>query len=100
MVRNFWWQHCTGLPNGSKENDTRLNQSIVELSQDRTHVLIVGDFNHPEADWESELSTLDLQHKASVFSETVLDAFLYRLVKKPTHVKHISGEFRHQTFRT
>ena len=34
-------------PNSSKENDTRLNQFIVEVSHNMTHVLIVGDFNQP-----------------------------------------------------
>ena len=49
-------------PNSSKENDTRLNQFIVEASQNRIHVLIVGNFNHPEVDLESYSSTVH-QHK-------------------------------------
>ena len=76
-------------PNSSTENDARLNQSIVECSQNRTHVLIVGDFNHPGVNCESESSPLpvDLHHKASVFLETIRDAFLCQHVKQPTHFR-------------
>ena len=76
-------------PNSSTENDARLNQSIVECSQNRTHVLIVGDFNHPGVNCESESSPLpvDLHHKASVFLETIRDAFLCQHVKQTTHFR-------------
>ena len=74
-------------PSSSTKNDARLNQSIMEHSQNMTHVVIVGDFNHPEANWESESSPVDLHHKASVFLETVWDVFLYQHVKQPTHFR-------------
>ena len=37
-------------PNSSADDNTRLYQSFVGLCQNRTHVLIAGDCNHPEVD--------------------------------------------------
>ena len=73
-------------PSSSTENDARLNQSIVEHSQNRTHVLIFGDFNHPEVNWESESSPVDLHDKASV-SWKLWNVFLYQHVKQLTHFR-------------
>ena len=73
-------------PSSSTENDARLNQSIVEHSQNRTHVLIVGDFNHPEVNWESNhlLWTCITKH---LFSWKLWDVFLYQHVKQLTHFR-------------
>jgi hypothetical protein len=55
------------------------------MTEKRTHVLVVGEFNHLEIKWEDESSPTDIQHSASLFMEAGRDSFLIQHVNKPTH---------------
>ena len=69
------------------ENNDKLNQSLRTVTENRSHVLITGDFNQPEIDWENGLSPHGTQHRASIFMETIRDTFLTQHVMDPTHYR-------------
>ena len=75
-------------PNYSQEENSNLYNLIEVAIKGRSHVLLVGDFNHPEVDWENETTPNNSDHKASIFMEKVIrDNFLYQHVKRPTHYR-------------
>ena len=66
----------------------QLYKLVKNAIQGRTHILLTGDFNHPEIDWENETSLQNDNHKATIFLESVVrDNFLYQHVKSPTHYR-------------
>ena len=74
-------------PNSTHDNDTKINELIVKMTEGRSHALITGDFNFPELDWIEELSPKNPDHPASKFMEAIRDSFLTQHVKKPTHFR-------------
>ena len=75
-------------PNNSQGENTNLYNLIEVAIKGRSHVLLVGDFNHPEVDWENETTPNNSDHKASIFMEKVIrDNFLYQHVRRPTHYR-------------
>lgn len=76
-------------PNSEKGNNDKLNQLLCDITENRTHVLVTGDFNHPEIDWQTMTtpSSMDQKHVAAVFLETVRDTFLFQHVTEPTHYR-------------
>ena len=73
--------------NSTAENDVLDNELLSRMSEGRLHVLIVGDFNHPEINWTTESTPRDLSHPASLFMEAIRDSFLVQHVVKPTHCR-------------
>ena len=73
-------------PNSNDENNKKLNEALSSLSS-KNHVLIMGDFNHPEINWIEETTPTSSRHKASEFMEAVRDSFLIQHVKQPTHFR-------------
>ena len=73
-------------PNSREDNNKRLNESLASLSN-KKHVLVMGDFNHPEINWSEETTPPNRHHKATEFMEGVRDSFLVQHVKKPTHFR-------------
>ena len=74
-------------PSNTKEENKKLYDTILELIGDKDTVLIAGDFNQPNIDWEEETSQTGEESQASVFLEFVRDSFLYQHVKSPTHCR-------------
>lgn len=74
-------------PNSSDDNNTDINKALKQFSDGRSHVLIMGDFNHPEINWTDETSPTDPNHRAYKFMEAVRDSFLYQHVTEPTHTR-------------
>ena len=74
-------------PNSNRENTERMNQGLQFITKDRSHVLITGDFNYPEIDWEDGTSPQETENKATIFMEAVRDAFLIQHVSEPTHCR-------------
>ena len=74
-------------PNGNIQNDTKLNENLKAITDSRSHILVMRDFNHPEIDWKNSLSPPEGSHKATRFMEAVRDAFLHQHVTSPTHVR-------------
>ena len=73
-------------PNSTEANNQALNSFIKECKKP-SHVIINGDFNHPEINWEHMISTKNDNHKSSKFLEAVMDSFLFQHVDQPTHYR-------------
>jgi hypothetical protein len=73
-------------PNSVADNDAKLNEPFF-VAHGRSHVLICGDFNHPEVDWLDVCTPKDCNHPTSKFVEAVRDSFLVQFVQKPTHYR-------------
>lgn len=52
-----------------------------------THLLIMGDFNFKETDWNNKKTTVGENHPATLFMETVRDSFLFQHVDKHTRYR-------------
>lgn len=74
-------------PNSTVENNVLVNELLARASENRTHVLVVGDFNHPQIDWKEGISPRVTDNPASKFLESVRDSFLVQHVQKPTHYR-------------
>ncbi len=74
-------------PNSSTDNDNMLNNSLPDVTKDKSHVLIAGDFNYPELEWDVGISPPDSHNKATKFMEATRDAFLTQHVTEPTHFR-------------
>ena len=77
-------------PNISKNDDEKLNNMIENIYKDAkpgNNIVITGDFNHPEINWESESTPCRDDHPSSKFIELIQDNFLYQAVREPTHYR-------------
>lgn len=68
------------------------NQDVCDLmrkvgSHQASHILIMGDFNYPEVNWEENQCHVATQRNAYDFLESIRDAFLYQHVKNPTRYR-------------
>ena len=66
-------QVCDILAKASERNDV--------------YLLICGDFNYREIDWENESSNENSEHCSS-FLNTIQDCFLHQHVTEPTRCRH------------
>ena len=76
-------------PSGRGEEHAR---DIARLFQQATarahsHLVIVGDFNLPQIDWEEEASPAPDTHLSQAFLDTVHDNLLYQHVHLPTRYR-------------
>ena len=71
-----------------KENAEHLNVLLETISQYKaTHKIIMGDFNYPEIEWNSETSNASKNHIASKFLKASKDALLIQHQKTPTRFR-------------
>ena len=47
----------------------------------------MGDFNHPEIDWQTSSTKTTENHQAYQFLEAFRDSFLFQQVTEPTHTR-------------
>ena len=65
-------------------------QLFTELNfNNRSHILILRDFNMKEINWESNSTTSSANHIATQFLQTTRDHFLHQHVQAPT--RHREG---------
>ncbi|KAK7093942.1 hypothetical protein V1264_007621 [Littorina saxatilis] len=75
-------------PNSSKDNNEKLNSLLVKAAQLKHYeLLIMGDFNYPEIDWDSSTSEAGPSHPATSFVKATKDAFLVQHQKEPTRFR-------------
>ena len=70
-------------PNSSSKNNESINDAILQMSElGYKHVVIVGDFNLRNIDWDNVCAISGKEEEA--FVDTVQDAFLTQFVSAPT----------------
>ena len=75
-------------PNANPANNETINSFLMNLSARKpTHLLISGDFNYPEINWENGYSQTNEDHRASKFLNTVYDSYLIQHVDQHTHFR-------------
>ena len=75
-------------PNLNAEQNTKLITMLEEVSHiNSSHLLIMGDFNFPEIDWDNEVSSAATDHPSQVFLECYRDCFLHQHIRSPTHYR-------------
>ena len=72
-------------PHNSLQEDGYLYKELTEACRrSYSHILIAGDFNHPEVDRKICTTSQSMYHNTSRFLEWISDCFLYQHVKEPT----------------
>ena len=73
-------------PNNTNPNNMLLAESLLKFtSMGHSHIIVMGDFNHPELDWIRDISLASNNHPATKFLEAIRDTFLFQNVTQPTH---------------
>jgi hypothetical protein len=74
-------------PNSSAEDNHNVNILVNNLfdKHGSERVVLTGDFNFPEVDWEEEACNKGVNHPAVKFLETVQQNYLFQHVLNPTH---------------
>jgi len=83
---------CYRSPNSPHdENNEKLFDQMRKIdSMKATHILVVGDFNFKEIDWETMQVNAGEKHPASTFFDLTQDVFLFQHVTFPT--RHREGQ--------
>ena len=74
-------------PNSTDEENDKVRQQLAHASQKLTNLIVTGDFNHPEIDWENCHTSVLNSHKASKFLFLSTQCKFHQLIDKPTHYK-------------
>jgi len=77
-------------PSSSVANEEQLNKQIKLLctSAEASHILLMGDFNYPNIDWElGRCSAVTPSER--LFMKTVNDSFLHQHVNSPTRRQNL-----------
>jgi hypothetical protein len=75
-------------PNSSDDNNEKLNTTMVKIAESKpNHLIILGDFNFPEIDWQEEKCTASANHPATKFLKATRDAFLTQHQTTPTRFR-------------
>ena len=78
-------------PNSSPENNELFNKLFNAASNSgHSHILIMGDCNHPDIDWSNGTTTHSETHPTYHFMEAIRDSFMSQHVLEPTH--HRAGQ--------
>ena len=69
-------------------NNEKLFSLISHVSElDYSHILLMGDFNYPDIDWESWTTSKNEASEEYRFIECIRDAFLFQHVVNPTRFR-------------
>ena len=80
-------------PNSTAGNNDSLNQLMkIASTLPYSHVLIAGDFNYKEINWEDLTTSVSIEHDSTVFLESIRDSGLFQHVKQPTRFRHNQSE--------
>ena len=73
-------------PNNSQDQNDCLNRVLSHLNDEHKDVMIVGDFNYRDIDWETMQAT---SSKSDAFLEVVQDNLWYQHVMQPTRLESL-----------
>ena len=75
-------------PSSTPENNEQFNNMLRKSTTlQYSHVLIMGDCNRKEINWDDTSTNCTEQHEASKFLEAFRDSYLYQHCRKPTHFR-------------
>ena len=75
-------------PNSSSHNSEKLIDLLEEVSKLKYNAMvIVGDFNYKEIDWENNIVRANENNAASYIYDKINDLFLTQLIKEPTRYR-------------
>ena len=74
-------------PNISVEQDDKLNTQIRQASKKFKNLVLYGDFNYPEIDWENSSCVKCEEHPAAKFLHLIQDIRYHQLINEFTHYK-------------
>lgn len=75
-------------PSSSADDVHELGALLKLVTNSRySHVLIAGDFNFPQINWKTGLSSAPLSHGSHAFIDILHDSFLYQHVENPTRFR-------------
>ena len=75
-------------PNSSQDNNDRLMDLIsMACNMNKSHLLIMGDFNYPDVDWSTYTSLSSLPHGSSQLIDCLHDNFIYQTVRDYTRFR-------------
>jgi len=75
-------------PNACITNNTLLNSMITEMViLKHSHVMIMGDFNYPDINWDTSTSDSAEDSPSQNFLSTYKGCFIYQHVAHPTHYR-------------
>ena len=71
-------------PNSTNENNQKLIDNIVWAKYNYNEIILVGDFNYPEINWDTESSA----SRSQGFIDIIQDLGLYQLISEPTRYRN------------
>ena len=74
-------------PNSSKEENDKINKQLIQASKSLKDLIIFGDFNYPDIDWENMHCKKKDQHPAQIFLQNIIENNILQHVKEDTHHK-------------
>ena len=76
-------------PNSPSENNSKLISGIESVCalKDYSHVLLCGDFNLPDINWNQETTSASENHVSFKFLESVKNCYFTQHVIEPTHFR-------------
>ena len=71
-----------------EQTNTQLNETLTKAADLKAdHLVIMGDFNYPEINWQEHRSTVGPDKAPSKFFESSKDAFLIQHQMEPTRIR-------------
>ena len=74
-------------PNSTAENNSQMLNLLKSMTENKSQVLIMGDFNLPKIDWTTYQIKSDTESKETQFLECVRDCYLYPKCTEPTRIR-------------
>ena len=73
-------------PSTDTTTSTKQLCSLLKIVTDTnpSHLIIMGDFNYPEIDWNYTISRAALNHPSHIFLHSIQDSLLYQHATQPT----------------
>jgi len=75
-------------PNATRDQTCQMNTLITEMvKRNHSHLMIMGDFNYPEINWNTQTSDAPDDSPPQNFLSNYKDCFLHQHVLSPTHYR-------------
>ena len=74
-------------PNSTAENNSQTLNLLKSMTENKSKVLIMCDFNLPKIDWTTYQIKSDTESQETQFLECVRDCFLYQKCTEPTRIR-------------